>query len=283
MTDSTNTVLDLSRWGPSIRAYAKWLAAEDPEEAREWEHRINLKAAQHVEGAVAEAVAWDYLINRVGEIHRFRVTETGVKRPDFACRSGDLEFVVEVMNLSRDRVTRRTGLNDPMVPGEGPKDYQPWDRELKNVLTKKATQGKGLTTPYVVFVTTLHEEASAVLCAKSHTEMILHSRSHLRGFIDEQGAPVGDVQVVTDMATAAFTRKNSIDTARQHVSAMLVGGFGTYPDIRVHGLIHPEALHPLSPDVIRDTPFCSWRRWPPGPTVEITWSDEGASSASEEH
>ncbi len=279
MTNPTNTVPDLSRWGPSIRAYAEWIAAEDPEEAREWEHRINKKAAPHVEGAVAEAVAWDYLCNRVDEIHRFQATEAGDKRPDFMCRSGDVEFVVEVMNLSRDRVTRRTGLNDPIVLGEGPKNYQPWDRELKTVLTKKATQGKALTMPYVVFVTTLHEEASAILCSKSHAELVLHSRSHLRGFIDKQGDSVGDVQVVTDMATAAFTRKNTTDPARQHISAMLVGGFGTYPDIRVHGLIHPEAIHPLRPEAIRETPFCFWREWPPGPTVEIAWSDEDASSA----
>ena len=94
------------------------------------------------------------------------------------------------------------------------------------------------------------------------------------GSIEE---PVGEVEVVTDMATAAFTRKNTLVPARQHVSAMLVGGFGTYPDVRVLGVLHPEALHPLPAEALSETPLCYWRRWPPAREVEIAWTDDPAS------
>jgi len=276
MTTPTNAPPDLSRWAPSIQGYAEWIVADDLAEAREWEHRINQKTAAHVEGAIAEAVAWAYLFPRVDSIRRFPPSASGRKRPDFLCRAGGEDVVVEVMNLSRDHVTRITGLNDPIVIGAGMKSYQPWDRALKNVLTRKSAQGTSLTSPYVVFVTTLHWEASVILCDKSHVEMLLHSRSHMRGFIDEHGDPVGEVEVVTDMATAAFTRKNTLVAARQHVSAMLVGGFGTYPDVRVLGVLHPEALHPLPRAAFSETPLCYWRRWPPAREVEIAWTDDSA-------
>jgi len=277
MTTPTNALPDLSRWAPSIQGYAEWIAGDDPVEAREWEHRINQKTAAHVEAAIAEAVAWAYLLPRVNSIRRFPPSAPGSKRPDTLCRAGDADVAVEVMNLSRDHVTRITGLNDPIILGDGMKSYQTWDRAMKNVLTRKSTQGKNLTSPYVVLATTLHWEASAILCDKSHVELLLHSRSHLRGFIDGWGDPVGGIEVVTDMATAAFTRKNSLVAARQHVSAMLVGGFGTYPYVRVLGVLHPEALHPLPAGALSETPLCYWRRWPPGREVEVEWTDDCAS------
>ena len=77
MTTPTNAPPDLSRWAPSIKGYAEWIAADDLTEAREWEHRINQKTAAHVEGAIAEAVAWAYLFPRVDSIRRFPPSASG--------------------------------------------------------------------------------------------------------------------------------------------------------------------------------------------------------------
>ncbi len=68
---------DLSRWSPSITQYADWLVADSRVDAKEWEHRINSRDLPKVEGAVAEALAWDYIGNRVDRIRRFRPTVGG--------------------------------------------------------------------------------------------------------------------------------------------------------------------------------------------------------------
>jgi hypothetical protein len=270
---STTQPLDLSLWSPSITRYADWIMADHPADAREWEHRINAADPPAVEGAVAEAVAWDYLCNRVDRICRFRPEPGAARSPDFLCTTSSGDVVVEVTNLSRAHVTKLTNLDDPVRPGSGPKNYASWDRHLKSVLSDKAGQGQGLQLPYVVFVTTLHVEASVLLCSRPHVEMVLHSRPHLRGFIDQNGDAVDEVENVTDFATAAFTRKHSVQPARRHVSAMLVGGFGTYPDVRVLGLLHPEAERPLKPGVIASTPLCYWREWPPRGEIKVAWTD----------
>ena len=49
----------------------------------------------------------------------------------------------------------------------------------------------------------------------------------------------------------------SLAPGRKHISGMLVGGFGTHPDVRVLGLIHSGALHPSWPELISETPFSS--------------------------
>src|SRR5436190_14901233 len=133
--------LDLSGWSPSIRAYANWILADNGAEAKEWEHRINSHDLRAVEGAVAEAVAWDYLGNRVKRISRYQPAPGAKRSPDFLCTSGDMEFVVEVTNLSRDHVSSLTHLDDCIRPSGGMKAYAPWDRHLKGVLTAKAGQG----------------------------------------------------------------------------------------------------------------------------------------------
>jgi len=268
---------DLSRWSPSITQYADWLVADSRVDAKEWEHRINSRDLPKVEGAVAEALAWDYIGNRVDRIRRFRPTVAAKRCPDFVCSSGGQEFVLEVTNLSRAHVSKITGLDDPIRHDRGAKNYAPWDRHLKGVLTDKAGQGSALDQPYVVFITTLHIEASVILCSRPHVEMILHSRPHLRSFVDFERDVVGEVENVTDLATAAFTKKHSTEPARRHVSAMLVGGFGAYPDVRVFGLLHPEAIRPLQPGAIHETPFCYWREWPPREEIEVGWTDQPAA------
>lgn len=271
---ATSSTIDVARWGPSIRCYADWIVGDNVAEAKEWEHRLNSASPAAVEGAVAEAVAWDYVGNRVDAIHRFRAADPNAKRPDFLCRAAGVEFALEVTNLSRSHVSELTGLDDPIPAGRAPKNYAPWDRHLKGVLSDKAGQGAALTQPYVVFITTLHLEASLALLSRRHVEMLLHSRSHLRGFIDGSGDAVGEIEHVTDWATAAFTKQHSTDPARRHVSAMLVGGFGAYPDVRVLGLLHPEAVRPLPSGAIQETSLCYWREWPPQHELRIGWTDE---------
>lgn len=106
-----------------------------------------------------------------------------------------------------------------------------------------------------------------------------HAHQHRpRPLIDPLGSSRMNptVEAVTNMATPAFTKTNTREAARRHVSAMLVGGCRTYPDVRVLGVLHPEALRPLPATALRGTSLYSWQRWPPAHEGELAWTDERA-------
>jgi hypothetical protein len=273
MTDPSG--LDLSRWAPSLAPFADWLVARDRAAAENWETRINQTDHAAVEGAVAEAVAWDYLDKRVSRIEPGSPITTTGRRPDFECWSeaGD-RFAVEVTNLSRAVVSEATHLQDPAVVGGGMRSYGDWGHLVKRELSSKTAQGAGLDCPYVVFVTTLHIEASVLLCSKPHVEPLLHSPVQITMHMNENMEAVGGIYNSTDFRHAAFTATGTINPERRNVSVLLVGGFGTYRNVRVLGVEHQEALRPLPRTDLPDIPRCFFVIWPPDPRVIVGWTDE---------
>lgn len=189
-----------------------------------WSKNLQSDEEAVSEGAIAEAIAWDYLKHRIDRI-RSAETSDSEPSPDFLCEMDGREFYVEVTNISRERATEITGLADDVdLSSSGPRFYREWSSEVKREIIAKARQGTGLDKPYVVMVCTLHKQASALLCSRPHVENILHSRTHLQGFIDSEGEPVGDIQHVADLRHAAFTQKGSTEPARRHVSGALIAG-----------------------------------------------------------
>lgn len=63
-----STALDFALWAPPAYAYADWIVSCDSGAARLWARRRNSADEANVDGAVTEAVAWDFLTNRVDEI-----------------------------------------------------------------------------------------------------------------------------------------------------------------------------------------------------------------------
>ena len=68
-TAAPHLTFDLAPWGPSIRAFADWIDRRDQGAARGWCRRLSSVDDATAEGAVSEAVAWNFLSNRVDEIH----------------------------------------------------------------------------------------------------------------------------------------------------------------------------------------------------------------------
>ena len=267
---------NLERWSPSLTPYAEWLAAENPGAATVWANNLRSDEEAVSEGAIAEAVAWDYLKHRVDRI-RSAETSDSKPSPDFLCEVDGQEFYVEVTNISRSRVGELTSLSDEVdLEVRGPQNYGDWSAHVKREIIAKARQGADLDMPYVVMVSTLHKQASALLCRRPHVENILHSRTFLRGFIDDEGEPVGDIQHVADLKHAAFTQKNSTEPARRHVSGALVAGFGAYPDAahvdaHVLGVLHQDAARPFDPSLLSGIPFCRFETWPPEGVLDVEW------------
>lgn len=260
--------LDLTCWQPSVSAYADWLNCMDFDTARHWAKRLTSPQLASVEGAVAEAVAWDFLYHRVGEIAPGKLSTGG---PDFVCERSGYTFHVEVTNLCRSVVTERTSLTDTVE--EGYRHYGDLTGLIKAEVSGKTAQGRNLGVPYLVLVTTLHWGASVACVSRAHVAHVLHSTTSISGdFYPELGEVVGPLREITRMELSAFTRKFTTDPARRNVSGVLVGGFGTYPDVRVLGVLHPDPVHPFDCTLLEDVPFFEFTSWPPSPQIQTRWT-----------
>lgn len=263
--------MDLSRWAPSIDPYAKWIEKQHFDAAKNWAGRLRAGAESQVEAAVAEAIAWDWLANRVDSIALG--SPPGVIGPDLRCVVRGEVFFVEVTNIAREVMTAVTGMPDTeLFKGN---HGCPADR-LHREITGKAVQGAGLDAPYLVFPTTLHWNASSLLTHRGHLEAVLHSRTYLAGEFDtERGEILEPLREETDLKRAAFTATGSATPLRTHVSGALFGPFGLYPGgIDVHGILNPVADHPFDPGLLPDVPFCRFRTWPPDHRIQVEWTDQ---------
>ena len=90
--------LDLSRWSPSLTAFAEWLEDEDTIAAKLWSKRLKSADTPQAESAVAEAVVWDFIGCRCDAIHL--AEDPGRGGVDFECVAGGTFFLVEVTNIS---------------------------------------------------------------------------------------------------------------------------------------------------------------------------------------
>lgn len=261
---------DVQRWAPSIEAYATWLEREDFAAARRWASALRDGASEHVEAAIGEAVAWDWLSNRVDSIELALVPDA--KSPDFRCQWNRDVFFVEVSNLSRHAMTEACGMPDHgLFSGFRGSPAVRLHREILN----NSEKGLGLGSPYLVFVTTLHWNGSVLLTDRLELASVLHSREFIQGTYDpERGEVVGNLRNVTDFRRAAFTQTRSTRSMRNQVAGALFGPFGFYPDgVDVHGILNPEATHQFDPAILPDVPFARFAVWPPDPHVVIEWSD----------
>ena len=264
-TTSEPPTFDIAPWAPSVHAYADWIDRRDSGTARLWARRLNSADDATIEGAVAEAVSWDFLANRVDEVEPGDASTGG---PDFRCRFRRTEFFVEVTNISRSVVTEHTTLSE--IPS-GFRTYRDLTAMIKREVCGKAGQGSHLKAPYLVLVTTLHRGA-AICVSRAHVEHVLHSTTALSGDFDaHRGEVVDPLRQITRMEMSAFTRKYSTDPMRRNVSAVLVGGFGTYPRVNVLGVLHPDPVRLFDPTALADTPFCRFQVWPPDPQVIVEW------------
>lgn len=69
--------------------------------------------------------------------------------------------------------------------------------------------------------------------------------------LDEPGKRLSEAGTVVDFDTSACTKSKSLDPQRKNVSAVLVRGFGAYPNLRLQGGI--QASSPIPPTTWSDS------------------------------
>ena len=82
-----------NHWRAVVSKYAEWIDAADFHAAKHWCERLGGKDKATLEGAVAEAIAWEWLRHRVD--HVALGGASGQRAPDFFCA------VNEATSLSR--------------------------------------------------------------------------------------------------------------------------------------------------------------------------------------
>lgn len=270
-------MVNLSPWNSSIQNYEMWLENTGPRAVKRWRRGINSSDEAAVEGAIAEAVAWDFLRCRVDTITLADDPSTG--GPDFLCHVGAKRFFVEVTNMTRDSVTEHTGLIENQ---HGPRWYALLTAQVDRKVTKKAGKSSDLGAPLLLVLTTLHFDASHACVCQDSIACLLTSDTGISSIYDPTtGEAVGDEFQSTDLRYAVFVEPPLIldsngnpvfRVVRRNISAVVVCGFGLMPpDMRAFGALHPDPVHVFEPAWLSDVPFCKYAQWPLSESFAVAW------------
>jgi hypothetical protein len=260
---------ELDVYREAIVRYRKWLDQLSCSACGRFLTRIGSTNDATVEGALGEALAWNWLGPRSSEIHvNEHESEGGV---DFVCTNADRRYYVEVSTLTIATVTSETGLQH--LPSGGAQNYGDLTRAVMRKVISKAAQASGLDKPYLLFVPTVHFQASAITLSTHHLQHILVGHTGIGGKFDpEEGAIAGGFHHMAMLDSPAFFKPKTLEPVRRHMSAVLVGGFGIRPpECRVRGVIHPDPLRPFDRACLPDTCFGRLDPWPPANGLHVVW------------
>ncbi len=150
-----------------------------------WSRRLNSGQAEQVEGAVAEAVAWDFLACRSTSARLSEVAGSG--GVDFEFESGGRAFLVEVTNISSGAAGDASGMPDTdLFKGF----YGLLTKQIRSKVRGKLEQAQQEQQhPLLVLVTTLHWNASHACINRTAVEFAMGSPPRITGrFNPETGA-----------------------------------------------------------------------------------------------
>ncbi|HED54461.1 MAG TPA: hypothetical protein ENJ00_09730 [Phycisphaerales bacterium] len=273
---------DLRRWAPSLTAFAKWLSIQSESAAKMWSRRLNSEHAYHVEGAVAEAVVWDFVMCRCDSA---RLTDTGgTGGVDFEFVNNGQSFLVEVTNISTDAASEASGMPDKeLFNGFYSLLTEKIRSKVRGKFKQVQRQRQQQNHPLLVFVTTLHWNVSSVCIDYRAIEYAMGSPPKITGnYNSATGKVEGDLYQWTDLDRSVFLSPKLIlspdgtpiaQAKFQPISGFLLGGFGLNPrEVPVLGGLNPEATFHFDPTILPDIPFCSLHPWPASERIGLKWT-----------
>lgn len=267
-------MINCEPWADSIRKFADWLAHSDLTAAKKWSKRLRSSDDSQAEGAIGEAVAWSYLSSRCDRIELGDIP--GVGGPDFICHFGESRFAVEVQVMLRAVASEKSGLPDTDLHRGW---YSKLTKQIRDRVRTKHDQAATVNIPVLVFVITLHWNASHACFRRDDVESVMSSSPQISWkWSPETGESVGDPYQSVRLKDSAFlspkrTEGDSIVGVCPSISGFLLGGFGVEAQsVRVYGGLNPVAEYPFDPACLSDIPFCSFARWPVNETIQLEWT-----------
>jgi hypothetical protein len=261
-------VVNFEAYREAIVQYWKWLDPIRPVACARFLDRLKDGADDSAkEGAVGEAVAWNWLEPRCSAIHLNESDSVG--GVDFKCESPAGSFFVEVTTITVATASDKTGLHHHPI-GKGAKFYGTATTAVKSEILSKSRQVSGLGDPLLVFVVTLHFEVSALAFETFHLEELLVGSHRIQVPINLTTGDSGEIEDVVSFDHPLFFQSRTLTPLRRHISGVLLGGFGLREPV-VRGVLHPDPLRPFSVRCLPDTCFGSIRPWPATDTTAVVW------------
>ena len=220
--------MNLDPFKPRLEAFGSWLAQQNSSAAEKWKERLELD----LEGAVGEALTWDFLNRSVDQIRHNEHPKTGGL--DFACRSGHSEFLTECTAIQTETATKKTDLSPDLSAAGGA--YRSPFQAVADKINDKASQLRATSAPVLLAICTLHLEAGAVGIRPIFVEQMM------------------SLFYNTDPA-------KGLSPARANMSAVLLLGFG-WEETPALGMIHPAPACDFRPVWMPTVDFCTIKDWP---------------------
>lgn len=264
-------MVNLEPFRDVIVQYRKWLEEQRPSACKFFLKRLSSRDSAKVEGALGEAVAWNWLEPRCGQIE---LQESGDGGLDFVCSPREGVFLVEVTTLTIAKASKRTGLDHELAE-RGPKFYGTATTAIKEKILAKCGQDKELSRPLVIFVVTLHFEVTAIAFQCRHLEELLVGKRVLTWKMNaDLSGPAGPLYERCTSDHSLFFESETQTLARRNVSAVLIGGFGIRPpDCVVRGVLHPDPVRPFDPGWLPDVCFGRIEPWPLCSASRVSWQN----------
>jgi hypothetical protein len=235
--------------------------------------------------AEAEAVVFSWLRAEKREPRLFEDAGTG--GPDFLCtHSGSDRFLVEATSLDSEMVSERSGLPDQITsPGGGAFAFI--TDKLKAKAQRKASQLAGHGLPTVLAITSDHAFASTLL-DRLPAEYLMTSAPQIN--VPLSGGPT---YMSTDLRHSVFQRATGLfDASGAPIIMPALRSIGAivliaadYREMRIVGLLHPDAENPFNPQWLPMIPFVKFAGVFSHTNIATEWiqSDEGHRVATFPH
>ncbi len=242
-----------------ITEHREWLQKFGNERLKKWEDLLK----SNPEGAICEASTRKLLSEHRIVVEPYEEPSHG--GPDFLCsRKGEV-FYTEVTCITKEKVIRKTGLNDIF---EGSAEhraqyYSLLTEAFKGELCDKASQCSNLNKPCIVVIGTFHCRAGHCCFGKRGSEDLLTGTSQIAMRYDPvQGKGVGNIYETTDLRDSAFIRfqkslNGQVECARNPISAVLLCSFN--PKTEAVGILHPNPNHCFDRNLMPDIEFVRLR------------------------
>lgn len=270
--------LNLEVYREAIVRYRKWLEREERSACKRFIHQLDSGDDAAREGVLGEAIAWNWLEPRSTNIQYHECPSHG--GPDFKCDSAHGPWYVEVTTIRAATMTNATGLQHH--PTVGACYYGPATEAIKKKIIDKASQVAALDAPVVIFVVTFHFQASALVFSTGHLEDLFVGSQGVRSKINLQSGESGPLEPHATLDHPLFFQSKTLTPLRQHISAVLLGGFGVHPpDCVIRGVLHPAPRRLFDARNLPDTCFGAIEPWPVEDSSRIVWRKADGTDCSE--
>ena len=242
-----------------VEYYWRFLSRNRRYDAHFEQFKKRLNADQ--KAAEAEAVVFSLL--RAEKLSPDIFEDPGAGGPDFCCnRSPGEAFLLEVTSLDSTSLSKKSGL--PLsVTGEGGGAFGLITDKLLSEAKNKAPQLGGHSLPAVLAIASDYDFAG-ILLDRFAAEYLMTSAPRIN--VPLKGGPS---YTTTDLRHAVFCRpgllnvsgEQMISPCRQSISAIFLVTIYSR-DVKIVGLLHPEAARPFNPRWFPKIPYVRFKHWP---------------------